>query len=84
MGGGKYFISIIIDYSRRVWVYILKEKSQAFAKFREWHTGYENERGSTLKCLRIDNSMKFLSAEFEEFCKVKGIKRHCTPPKNPQ
>ncbi|XP_042064265.1 uncharacterized mitochondrial protein AtMg00300-like [Salvia splendens] len=33
MSGGKYFISIIDDYSRKVWVYILKDKSQAFGKF---------------------------------------------------
>ena len=84
MGGGKYFISLIDDYSRKVWVYILKENSRAFAKFKEWHTRYENERGSTLKCLRTDNGMEFLSAEFEEFCKGKGIKRHRTAPRNPQ
>lgn len=64
MSGGRYFISIIDDYSRKVWVYILKEKSQAFAKFKEWHARYENEKGHVLKCLRTDNGMKFLSSEF--------------------
>jgi len=32
---GSYFMSIIDDYSRRVWVYILKNKSDAFGKFKE-------------------------------------------------
>ncbi|KAL1535775.1 Retrovirus-related Pol polyprotein from transposon TNT 1-94 [Salvia divinorum] len=84
LSGGKYFMSIIDDYSRKVWVYILKDKSQAFIRFQEWHNRYENERGSVLKCLRIDNGMEFLSGEFEEFCKLKGIKRHRTAPRNPQ
>jgi len=34
-GGGSYFMSIIDDYSRRVWVYILKNKSDTFEKFKE-------------------------------------------------
>ena len=29
-GGKKYFITFIDDYSRKTWVYILKEKSEAF------------------------------------------------------
>ena len=76
MSGGKYFVSIIDDYSRKVWIYILKDKSQAFTKFKEWHTRYENEKGYALKCLRIDNGMELVSSEFEEYCKSKGIKRH--------
>lgn len=84
MSGGKYFISIIDDYSRKVWVYILKDKSQAFERFQEWHNRYENERGCVLKCLSTDNEMEFLSSKFEGFCKLKGIKRHRTALRNPQ
>ena len=84
MGGGRYFISIIDDYSRKVWISMLRDKSQAFAKFKEWCIKSENERGVALKCLRTDNGMEFLSSEFEDFCKMKGIKRHRTAPKNPQ
>lgn len=34
-GGGSYFLSIIDDYSRRVWVFVLKNKSDTFEKFKE-------------------------------------------------
>lgn len=34
-GGVWYLISIIGDYSKRVWVYTLMTKDQAFDKFRE-------------------------------------------------
>jgi len=34
-GGGSYFMSIIDDYSIRLWVYILNNKSDNFKKFKE-------------------------------------------------
>lgn len=36
MGGERYYMSIIDDYSRKTWLYVLKEKSEAFQKFKEW------------------------------------------------
>ena len=30
LGGGRYFLSIIDDYSRMTWIYIMSQKSQAF------------------------------------------------------
>ena len=62
----------------------MKEKSEAFSKFREWCTEVEVEKGSGLKCLRTDNGLEFISHEFNDFCKLKGIRRHRTVPKNPQ
>ena len=33
-GGAQYFMSLIDDYSKKAWVYFLKNKSEAFAKFK--------------------------------------------------
>ena len=77
-------MTIIDDYSRKIWLYVLKEKSEAFGKFRDWCKMMENERGSVLKCLRTDNGLEFLSKEFELFCQERGIKRHRIVPMNPQ
>lgn len=35
LGRAKYFLSIIDDYSKMVWVYLLKQKDQVFDKFKE-------------------------------------------------
>ncbi|CAJ2637310.1 unnamed protein product [Trifolium pratense] len=83
-GGGSYFLSIIDDYSRRVWVYIIKNKSDTFEKFKEWHTLIENQTGSKLKLLRTDNGLEFVSEQFNEFCRKLGIKRHKTVAYTPQ
>ncbi|KAL1536503.1 Retrovirus-related Pol polyprotein from transposon TNT 1-94 [Salvia divinorum] len=84
VGGGRYYMSIIDDYSRKIWLYILKEKSEAFGKFREWCKLMETKKRGCLKCLRTDNGLEFLSKEFESFCQEKGIERHRTVPLNPQ
>jgi len=83
-GGGSYLMSIIDDYSRRVWVYILKNKSDAFGKFKEWHTLIENQIETKLKVLRTNNGLKFVSEQFNEFCRKGGIKRHRTVTYTPQ
>lgn len=80
LGRGRYYMTIIDDYSRKVWVYILKEKSEAFQMFKFWCKEVESEKGSKLKCLRTNNGLEYLSKEFDEYCKENGIKRHRTVP----
>ena len=41
-GGAQYFMSFIDDYSRKVWVYFLKNKFEALAKFKKWKAEVEN------------------------------------------
>lgn len=65
-------MTIIDDYSRKMWLFILKEKSEAFARFKEWCVLVEKEKGCTLKCLRTDNGLEFLSKEFEN--RKRGLK----------
>lgn len=83
-GGGKYFMSIIDDYSRRVWVYILKTKDEAFTKFKDWMQTVENKSDRRVKHLRTDNGLEYLSESFIELCKSKGITRHRTVAGTPQ
>jgi hypothetical protein len=83
-GGAQYFMSFIDDYSRKVWVYFLKNKSDAFATFKKWKAEVENQTGRKLKCLRTDNGTKYRDDEFLKFCEEHGIKRHFTVRKTPQ
>lgn len=83
-GGVRYFISIIDDYSRRVWVYCLKSKDQAFEAFKDWKNVIENQVGRRIKKLRTDNDLEFCSNLFEKYCKNEGIARHKTVVNTPQ
>ncbi|KAH9744865.1 hypothetical protein KPL70_003863 [Citrus sinensis] len=84
LSGGRYFMSLIDDYSRKVWIYILKTKDQALEKFKVWKSLVENQSGFKLKCLRTDNGLEFCSKVFEEYCQKYGIKRHKTVRFTPQ
>ncbi|GKC54153.1 retrovirus-related pol polyprotein from transposon TNT 1-94 [Tanacetum coccineum] len=80
----RYFLSIIDDYSRRVWVYILRFKHEAFGMFKEWNQLVENQTGRTVKKLRMDNGLDFCNWEFEQLYIESGIARHLTVSGMPQ
>uniref|UniRef100_A0A2N9EMG6 CCHC-type domain-containing protein n=1 Tax=Fagus sylvatica TaxID=28930 RepID=A0A2N9EMG6_FAGSY len=67
-GGAQYFMSFIDDYSRKAWVYFLKNKSEAFAKFKIWKAEVENQTGRKIKCLRTDNGTEYRDGDFLKFC----------------
>ncbi|GJZ43814.1 retrovirus-related pol polyprotein from transposon TNT 1-94, partial [Tanacetum coccineum] len=84
MSGCRYFLSIVDDYSRRVWVHFLRHKNEAFSKFKEWKQLVENQTGRKLKKLRTDNGLEFCNQEFNNLCKESGIARHLTVAGTPQ
>lgn len=77
-------LTIIDDYSRKVWPYFLKHKWQAFSAFKEWKIMIERQTEKKVKILRTDNGMEFCSKQFENYCKSEGIVRHHTVPYTPQ
>lgn len=83
-GQGRYFLSIIDNFSRRVWVHILKTKGDAFQTFKDWNVATEVKMGTKIKHLRTDNGLEFLSEQFKEFCRKTGITRHRTVRSTPQ
>jgi transposase InsO family protein len=84
LSGGKYFVSFIDDFSHKLWVYVLKLKSDVFETFKTWLALVEVETGKKLKVLRSDNGGEFTSGNFKDFCSSKGIHRHYTTPGDPQ
>lgn len=77
-------MSIVDDFSRRVWVFVLKTKDEALTKFKEWITVTENKQDKKLKYLRTDNGLEFMSQQFKDLYKSKGITRHLTVTGTPQ
>ena len=53
--GAKYFVSFNDDYSRRLWVYPIKKKSDVFPIFKDFKARVEVESRKRMKCLRTDN-----------------------------
>jgi transposase InsO family protein len=75
-GGSSYFVSFIDDFSRKVWIYMLKSKDDVFTVFKQFRDLVEKSTDRSIKCLRTDNGGEFTSMEFENYCKEFGINRH--------
>ncbi|XP_042465817.1 uncharacterized protein LOC122048290 [Zingiber officinale] len=82
--GNKYFLLIVDDFTRWVWVFILATKNDAFRAFKKFKFLMEKKTEYKIKTLRIDQGDEFLSTEFTQFYENEGIKRHLTAPYTPQ
>ena len=78
LGGARYFLTLIDDYFRKVWIYFLKNKNETFLKFKEWKISVETQVGRKGKKLRTDNGLEFLSNDFNSFCQKENIATHRT------
>jgi len=82
--GNKYFLPIIDDFSRKVWVFLLTDKSKTFKSFKIWKTKVENQIGKKIKYFRTNNDLKFCNDDFDNVYKECGITRHKIVPYTPQ
>jgi len=79
----RYYVTFIDDFSRRVWVYFLKQKIKVFQKF-ELKTMMENQKGRKVKVLRSDNGGKYISTVFKAYLAGKGIEHQLSIPGRPE
>ena len=49
--GERYFALFVDDYTRMMWIYFIKYKSEAFECFKNLKALIENEKDSKIKCL---------------------------------
>eukprot|EP00112_Aurelia_sp_Birch-Aquarium-sp1_P026532 Seg946.1 transcript_id=Seg946.1/GoldUCD/mRNA.D3Y31 product="Retrovirus-related Pol polyprotein from transposon TNT 1-94" protein_id=Seg946.1/GoldUCD/D3Y31 len=83
VGGSRYFVTFIDDYSRFTTVYSMKNKSEVLEKFKEFVSLVENLFEKRVKSLRSDNESEYESREFEQYRNSKGIKKDDTIPYTP-
>ena len=84
MQGLKYMVTFIDDYSRFVWLYFMKEKSEVFSKFKEFEIDAELMTGCKVQCLRSDNGGEYLASDFNNYLRQKLVKRQLTCSNTPQ
>ena len=84
IGVSTYFMTFIDDFSRRTWVYFLKNKSEAFNKFLKFKAQAEKECGHYVKVLRSDRGGEYTSNAFVIYCRNHGIKKELTTSYTPQ
>ncbi|XP_074363933.1 uncharacterized protein LOC141704625 [Apium graveolens] len=69
-----YYVTIINDFTKKIWVYFLKNKSDVFSTFKKWKTEVENLTGLKVKSLMSDNGGEYSSNEYKSYCIEFGIR----------
>lgn len=78
IGHAKYLLTIIDDYSRDVFVFFLKKKSQVIEQFKDFKVLIENQMNVKMKIIRSDGGGKYDSGAMERFCAKFGIQHQMT------
>ncbi|KAK9044560.1 hypothetical protein V6N11_058458 [Hibiscus sabdariffa] len=82
--GFHYFITFTDYFSRYGYIYLMRHKSEALEKFKEFRNEVQNQHRKSIKALRSDRGGEYLSHEFDELLKECGIVSQLTPPGTPQ
>ena len=80
----KYFFTFIDDYSRDVFVYLLKSKDETFEKFMNFKARAKRQIERKSKRMRSDRGGEYRSNEFAAFHAEHGIENETTTPYCPQ
>ncbi|KAK4380816.1 hypothetical protein Sango_3028700 [Sesamum angolense] len=77
-------ITFIDDHSQYGYIYLMRYKSEAFVRFKEFRLEVENQTSCKIKILRSDRGGQYLSSEFIDYLKKNGIVTQWTPLGMPQ
>ena len=82
--GYEYFITFTDDYSRYGYVYLMRQMSEAFEKFKDFRPKVENQLGKHIKVIRSDCGREYLLGDFKDYLIQNGIVSQLTTPRTPQ
>jgi hypothetical protein len=84
IGGNKYGLVIIDDYSHFTWVLFLQDKSETQEVLKKFLRRAQNEFDVKAKKIRSDNGTEFKNTQVEDFLDEEGIKHEFLAPYTPQ
>ncbi|GFW03335.1 retrovirus-related Pol polyprotein from transposon TNT 1-94 [Trichonephila clavipes] len=83
-GGNKYFLSIIDDYSRKVTVFPIRNKSDVFHTFIRFQKRAERYLSRKVIAVRTDGGLEFCNKDMDNFLTELGIKHEVTNSYTPE
>ncbi|GFX90384.1 retrovirus-related Pol polyprotein from transposon TNT 1-94 [Trichonephila clavipes] len=83
-GGNKYFLSIIDDYSRKVTVFPIRNKSDVFHTFIRFQKRAERFLSRKVIAVRTDGGLEFCNKDMDNFLTELGIKHEVTNSYTPE
>ncbi|KAJ0890287.1 putative RNA-directed DNA polymerase [Helianthus annuus] len=82
--GFKYFLTIVDDFSRTVWCYLLTNKTEVFDNLCSFYELMLTQFEKKIKVIRSDNGTEFVNNQMNLFCKNKGILHQTSCSYTPQ
>ena len=76
IGGIFYFLTFIYDFSKKIWIYFIKKKSEMFSRFKDFKALTQRNSGKFMKVLRSNGEGEYDSNDFSYFYKKHGIQRN--------
>jgi transposase InsO family protein len=84
VNGVRYFVTFIDCSSRVTWIYLMKNKNDVFARFKDFHKGVQTQYGSVVKVLRSDNGTEYTNIALESTCRLREFSIKPTCPYTPE
>jgi hypothetical protein len=84
VGGSRFGLIIVDDYSRYTWVFLLKSKDETHVEFIKWDKQAQRSHGQEIMAVRMDNGSEFKNYTMQDFVEDEGIKHQFSTPYTPQ
>jgi hypothetical protein len=84
IGGNKYDLVIVDDYSHFTWVFFLQDKGETQEVLMKFLKRAQNEFDAKVKRIRSDNGTDFKNTQVEDYFDEGGIKHEFSAPYTPQ
>lgn len=84
LGGKRYILVVVNDFSRYTWIELLREKLDAFSLIKSLCKRLSNEQNLTITRVQSDHGKEFENSSLENFCMEEGIQHEFSSPITPQ
>lgn len=82
--GAHYFLTIVDDFTRCKWTYLLHDKTQVYKTLKKFFALINTQFNRKVKVLRSDNGTEFMNHKMDSFLRNNGIIHQRSNPHTPQ
>ena len=80
IGGSRYFVVFIDDYSRYCWIFPMKSRSEIIPIYSNFAKMVETQFFKCIKTFRSDNALEYTQYAFQALLHSYGTVHHLTCP----
>ena len=84
LGGKRYIMVVVDDFTRYTWIILLRSKSDAHEHIETLCTRLQNKKNLKIDRIRSNHGKEFENSYIESFCTRSGISQEFSTPITPQ